>query len=72
MKFSSMEEDLLSLFLLSMPVPLPEGEVGVAASFCAITCLFEAVRGKYLSQNIYILHIHIIIGARLASSQYHT
>ena len=55
-----------------MPVPLPEGEVGVAASFCAITCLFEAVRGKYLSQNIYILHVHMIIGARLASSQYHT
>ena len=33
MKFSSVEEDEFSIFLLPMPVSLPGGEVGVSASF---------------------------------------
>ena len=49
MKFSSVEEDELAIFLLLMPVSLPGGEVGVSASFCTISFSFEVVRSEYLS-----------------------
>ena len=51
MKFSSVEEDEFSIFLLPMPVSLPEGEVGVSASFRTISFLFEVIRGEYLSRT---------------------
>ena len=41
----------MPLFLLSMPVSLPEGEVVVSASFRTISFTFEAVRGEYLSRT---------------------
>ena len=34
-----------------MPVSLPEGEVGVSASFRKIFLPFEAIRGEYLSRT---------------------
>ena len=34
-----------------MPVSLPEGEVGVSASFRMISFAFEAIRGEYLSRT---------------------
>ena len=46
MKFSSVEEDELAIFLLPMPVSLPGGEVGVFPSFRTISTSFEAVRGE--------------------------
>ena len=48
MKFSSVEEDELAIFLLPMPVSLPGGEVGVSALFHTISFSFEAVRDEYL------------------------
>ena len=51
MKFSSVEEDELAIFLLPMPVSLPGGEVGVSASFRTISVSFEAIRGEYLSRT---------------------
>ena len=51
MKFSSLEEDKLAIFLLPMPVYLPGGEVGVSASFRTISFSFEAVRDEYLSRT---------------------
>ena len=43
-EFSSVEEDELAIFLLSMPVSLPGGKVGVYASFWTISFSFKAVR----------------------------
>ena len=40
MKFSTMEEDELAIFLFLMPVSLPGGEVGVSALFRTISFLF--------------------------------
>ena len=51
MKFSSVEEDDLALFLLLIPASLPEGEVGVSASFRTISFLFEVICGEYLSRT---------------------
>ena len=34
-----------------MPVSLPEGEVGVSASFRTISFAFEAIRSEYLSRT---------------------
>ena len=34
-----------------MPVSLPEGEVGVSASFRTISFSFEAIRAEYLSRT---------------------
>ena len=51
MKFSSVEEDELEIFLLLMPVSLPRGDVGGSASFRTISFLFEAVCGEYLSHT---------------------
>ena len=51
MKFSSVEEDELAIFLLPMPVSLPGGEFGVSASFRTISFSFEAIRGEYLSRT---------------------
>ena len=51
MKFSSVEEDEFSIFLLPMPVSLPGGEVGVSASFRTISFSLEAIRGEYLSRT---------------------
>ena len=50
MKFSSVEEDELAIFLLSMPVTLPGGEVGVSASFRTISFSFADVHNEYLSR----------------------
>ena len=49
MKFSSVEEDELALFLLPMSASLPGGEVGVSASFRTISFSFEDGRGEYSS-----------------------
>ena len=49
MKFSSVEEDELVIFLFPMPVSLRGGEIGVYVSFCTISFSFEAVHGEYLS-----------------------
>ena len=54
MKFLSMEEDELAIFLLPMPVSLPGGEVGVSASFRMISFSFETIRGKYLSLTLWL------------------
>ena len=43
-------EDELAIFLLSMPVTLPGGEVGVSASFRTISFSFEDVHNEYLSR----------------------
>ena len=51
MKFSSMEEDELSIILLPIPVSLPGGEVGVSASFRTISFSFEAIRGEYFRRT---------------------
>ena len=51
MKFSSVEEDEFSIFLLPMPVSLAGGEVGVSASFRSISFSFEAIHGGYLSRT---------------------
>ena len=45
-KFSSVEEDELAIFLLPMPVSLPGVEVGVSALFRMISFSFEAIRGE--------------------------
>ena len=49
MKFSSVEEDELAIFLLPMPVSLPGEEVGVP--FRTISFSFEAICGEYLSRT---------------------
>ena len=36
---------------MQIPVSLPEGEVGVSASFPTISFLFEVIRGEYLSRT---------------------
>ena len=41
----------MALFLQPIPVSLPEGEVGVSASFSTISFSFEVIRGKYLSHT---------------------
>ena len=51
MKFSSVEEDELAIFLLPMLVSLPGREVAVSASFRTIYFSFEAVRSQYLSRT---------------------
>ena len=51
MKFSSVEEDEFSIFLLPMSVSLPGGEVGVSASFRMISFSLEAIHGEYLSRT---------------------
>ena len=51
MKFLSMEEDELVIFLLPMPVSLPGGKAGVSASFHKISFSFEAICGEYLSRT---------------------
>ena len=51
MKFSSVEEDELAIFLLLMPVSLPGEEVGVSDSFRTIYFSFEAVRDEYLNRT---------------------